>query len=348
MNDSGEAARYSRVHRGRLRGRGVGTNAAQGTGQKTRVVEEGSRRKEHDMAQAQPGVPDARRVHLALVLRDGVVAGLLAALVVATVHFIADVAGGEPLRTPTVLGALFAEKAERAVTVTAGTELALRFTALHVAAWLVLGCVGSFLISLVDAHPRLSSYVFGGFALVYASVLYLSGGLSLPGLPPLHLWAGTLLGPIVAAWYLARRHPLLARHIERVHLSESARRSLERALEHEAADLASYQAVAEQFPGPIFTKMIDEKRTRSQMLGERCSELGLPPSPDPETAHPWASATFDDALREAVAFEQKSIELYDRFLATGPEIQVRDVFLRLRNHILDTTIPELEQALDAK
>jgi hypothetical protein len=294
-----------------------------------------------------PLVTDVNHVDPARVLRDGIAAGLLGALVVAATHLVADAVAGEPLRTPTVLGVLLTDGASAAAETTASTSIALRFTGFHIAAWLALGCIGSWLISLVDAHPRLASVVFSGFAVVYASVLYVSGGFSVLGLPPVHLWLGTLLGPIAAAGYLAWRHPFLARHIEREHLTETEREMLERALEHEAADLASYRVVSREFPAPVFASILEEKRTRAQELREQCEALGLPPSSDPETAHPWKATSFHEALREALDFERQTLAFYDRCLAVGPEVRIRTLFLHLRDHTFDTTLPELERALAA-
>ncbi len=299
------------------------------------------------MAESHSHPFESVRFKPSLVVRDGLVAGLCGALVVALAHLVADVLAGDPLRTPTLLGLLLNEGPEAALTAQGNIGVAFRFTCFHIAFWLLLGGIGSWLISLVDAHPRLASFAFSGFAFVFISVLYGAGAFTLPGLPTVHLWIGTLLGSIAAAGYLVWRHPHLAGHIQRERLTETTRSWLERALEHEAADLAAYGAIAERFPEPIFAKMVEEKKIRSEGLRIRCESLGLPPSESPEGAHHWEARTLDDALREAMAFERRTIDFYDRFIAAIPELQFRDLFIRLRYHVLDTTIPELEQALEA-
>lgn len=291
---------------------------------------------------------DSDDVQPIVVAQDGLVAGLIGAFLVAAIHLIADLVAGEPFRTPTVLAVLVVDGSAAARDAEASVGTALRFTLFHVAVWLVLGWIGSWLVSLVDVRPRLASYVFAGFAFVFISMLYVSGAFSIPGLESLHLWLGTLLGSATAAGYLIWRHPKLAGHVKAEQLTETTRLELERALEHEAADLAAYRVAAERFPSPIITKMIEEKRTRSAMLRSRCEALGLPPSAEPETAHPWSATNAEEALHEALAFERATIEFYDRFLAIVPELQIRELFLRLRYHVLDTTIPELERAIDTE
>jgi hypothetical protein len=292
------------------------------------------------MEKVRPNPLDSSRVRPAKVFQDGVVAGLLGALVVAVAHMIADVVAGEPLRTPATLGVLLAGAASE------DAGAVLRFTCFHIFGWVLVGGLGSWLISVVDAHPRLLPLIFGGFVAVFTSVLYVLGALSVPGLPPHHLWVATLLGSAAAAGYLALRHPQLARHVEREHLAETTRLHLERALDHEAAGVATYRAIAEKFPNSIFAKRIEEKEARWAMLRSRCDDLGLPPTELPESAHQWTATTLDEALREAIVFERRTIDFYDRFLAAAFELQIRELFVRLRYDVLETSLPELEREIE--
>jgi hypothetical protein len=295
-----------------------------------------------DMEKAHTPPIASDRVHATQVIRDGIIAGLLGALVVAGIHLITDLVAGEPLRTPTALGVLLLGGGEAA----ANLGIALRFTCIHAVAWVMLAVLASWLISMADVHPRLAATIFAVSAFVFINVMYLAGALSVPGLPPHHLWVGTLLGSAAAGAWLLRRHPWLTRHIEREHLTEVTRIDLERALDREAADLFAYQSIATRFPDSIFGDLVEAKRARSAMLHSRCEELGLPATEFPETAHEWEATTLDGAYREALAFERITIDFYDRFLAAVSEMQIRELFLRLRCEVLDETIPQLERAIE--
>ena len=277
-------------------------------------------------------------------VQDGLVAGLLGAFAVALSHLVADALAGSPLRTPSVLGALLAGGVEAARAASPDLESAFRFTCIHIAVWVALGIAASSLVSLVDTRPRFASAVFASFVFFFVSLTYVSGGFSVPGLEPLHLWVGTLLGSGAAAGYLVWRHPKLVPHIAREHLTDTTRRELIRALAHEAAGHAAYRAAAERFPESTLPRLVAEKLGRVEILREIVGELDLAVgrSPGPEPA--WRADTAEAALHAALAFERETIALYDRYLAAVPETKVRDIFLRLRYHALDSTIPKLEEA----
>jgi hypothetical protein len=212
-------------------------------------------------------------------------------------------------------------------------------------AWLSLGIAGSALISIVDTRPKLASIVFTGFAFAFISLSYLAGAFSVPGLAPMHLWIGTLLGSAAAAAYLARRHPKLAGHIERVHLTETTRSEIEGALALEASGSAALEAAAARFPDSPLAGILEAKQGHVHILSTLAGDLGLN-GPGPGDSEPaWQAETVDEALRAAIAHEREIVDLYDRFLSVVPELRIRDVFLRLRYHALDTTIPQLEEAL---
>lgn len=278
------------------------------------------------------------------VVRDGVVAGLIGAGVVAVAHGAADALSGELLRTPTVLGALLTEGAAAARAATPDPELALEFTGLHVAVWLVLGIAGSGLITLVDTRPKLASLVFGTFAFVFISLSYLSGAYAIPGLGAMHLWVGTLLGSAAAAGYLSWRHPQLAAHIEGVRLTGTTRSEIERALALETSGCAAFEAAAAAFPDSPLERVLEEKRGHVLILSKLVTDLGLQTPTDPRPA--WQADSADAAMRAAIAHERELVDLYDRFLAGVPELHIRDVFLRLRFHAVDSTIAQLERALE--
>lgn len=286
---------------------------------------------------------DGAAIRLLPLVQDGLVAGLLGAFAVALSHLVADSLAGSPLHTPSVLGVLLADGAEAARNAPPDVESAFRFTCIHIAVWVALGIGASSLVSLVDTRPRFASVVFASLTFFFVSLTYVAGGFSVPGLRPLHLWLGTVVGAAVSAGYLVWRHPKLVPHIEREHLTETTRRELARALAHETAGHAAYQAAAARFPDSALRGLLEEKQGRLEMLRQLVAGLDLAPGEPEEAQLAWQAETPEKAVVAALAFERETIALYDRYLAAVPEMKVRDVFLRLRYHALDSTIPKLEQ-----
>jgi hypothetical protein len=276
------------------------------------------------------------------VLRDGVAAGLIGAVAVAVVHGISDVVAGVPLRTPTVLGRLVLGIAPEP----SDSDLltACWFTCIHVGAWSGLGTLGSWLISLVDVHPRLTPIAFGGFVIAFSTLLQGTGAFSIPGLPSLHLWIGTLAGSASAAGYLVRRHPKLAAHVEREHLTPTTLAEIRRALAHERSAVAALEVASVRHPVPVLRRLLDEERSRVESLLALAKGLDLPEEVGGGGPPDWARSDLAETLRGALALERRSLGLYDRFLFAVPELEVRDVLLRLRSSVADG-VPSLEEAL---
>lgn len=278
------------------------------------------------------------------VIQDGVVAGLIAAFVVALAHLVADAAAGAPLRTPTALGRI----------VIGGTalhgsspdlQIAFFFSCVHLSAWVALGTVGSWLVSLVDARPRLLTAVFAGFVFFFSSALYAAAASAIPDLPQLHLWMGTLFGPTVAALYLARCHPKLAGHVFRESLSPTTLRDLVQVLALEQAGAAALEAAAGEHPSAALDGVLQAKRGRLTVLESLADDLDLDTSTPGEPESGWEVTDLPAALRSALESERRVRDEYDRYLYSVGESRVRDVFLRLRYHVVDSTIPQLEEAL---
>ena len=226
-------------------------------------------------------------VRLLPLLQDGLVAGLIGALGVALAHLVADVAAGAPLRTPTVLGQLVLGGLVSA-DMPPDVATAFWFTCIHIGLWVGLGTLGSWSISLVDAHPRLLALVFGGFACGFITLFYAAGAFQIPGLPPLHLWVGTAVGSAAAAAYLVYRHPKLAGHVAREHLTPTTIDELTRAEAHERGAVAAYEKIAARSSLPAWQDLLAEKRERVAMIREVLDSLDVPPTEAGETS--WANA----------------------------------------------------------
>jgi hypothetical protein len=82
------------------------------------------------------------------VLREGIVAGVIGAVVVAVWFFAIDAIHGEPLHTPKVLGSIFLQKPET-------TQAIVIYTILHGLAFIVFGLIGAVVMSGAERYPML-------------------------------------------------------------------------------------------------------------------------------------------------------------------------------------------------
>jgi hypothetical protein len=89
------------------------------------------------------------------VAREGAVAGLIGATVVALWFLAYDVVTAEPLRTPALLGAAVLEGLRDPAELQVGWGLVLRYTVLHGLAFLAFGWLAAGLLALADREPRL-------------------------------------------------------------------------------------------------------------------------------------------------------------------------------------------------
>ena len=291
---------------------------------------------------AWPASVDASRV--ARVLVDGLVAGVLGAIAVALTHFLYDLSTGELLQTPAVLDALvFGEGS--VVRAAPSAEAIARYSVLHLTLWMGVGVIASALISYTDSHPRVWPLVFGGAGFAFASLLFLAGAFSVPGLPQMHLWLGTILGAAALAAALATRHPNLVKHIERQALTDSTRRHMIEALRSERGWLAAAEADSAHFSSiAAFGGVAAARAERIQVVSGlfQTFDLHAPPEPKPGSDAPAASKEPADALAAAIAREREAVAFYDGLIVAEEEHRVRDVFLDLRYRSYDVALPELE------
>jgi hypothetical protein len=88
------------------------------------------------------------------VFREGVVAGLLGAAVVAVWFLIYDTVSGRPLRTPALLGSAMFEGLRDPRLLDVRLEVVLGYTVLHFAAFAAFGIVVSVLVTAAEREPR--------------------------------------------------------------------------------------------------------------------------------------------------------------------------------------------------
>jgi len=101
------------------------------------------------------------------VLREGIVAGIIGAFVVAAWFFAIDAIHGEPLHTPKVLGSVFLQKPDT-------MQAILIYTIIHGLAFIVFGLIGAAVMAGAERYPML---IFGLVILFTAFEVFFFGGI---------------------------------------------------------------------------------------------------------------------------------------------------------------------------
>jgi hypothetical protein len=148
------------------------------------------------------------------VVREGIVAGLIGAAVVAVWFFVFDLLRGRPFLTPTLLGSLvfFGIKTPTGLEPALGPILG--YTLLHGLAFIAFGVVAATMMAMSEREPSL----FIGFVILFACFeVFFFGVLSVLGraVEAALVWwavlAGNLLASIAMLWYFFRAHRALPR-----------------------------------------------------------------------------------------------------------------------------------------
>jgi hypothetical protein len=148
------------------------------------------------------------------VVREGIVAGLIGAAVVAVWFFLFDLARGRPFLTPTLLGSLVFFGVKSATGLDPALGPILGYTVLHGLAFIAFGVVAATMMAMSEREPTL----FIGFVILFACFeVFFFGVLSVLGRAveaALVWWAvlvGNLLASIAMLWYFFRAHRALPR-----------------------------------------------------------------------------------------------------------------------------------------
>lgn len=148
------------------------------------------------------------------VLREGIIAGLIGAAIVAVWFFVFDIARGRPFLTPGILGAFVFSGPDASLTPALGPILG--YTVLHGLAFVAFGVVAATMMAMSEREPAL----FIGFIVLFACFeAFFFGvlgafGQSMRG--ELVWWAvlvGNLLASLGMLWYLFRAHRALPRSL---------------------------------------------------------------------------------------------------------------------------------------
>ena len=143
-------------------------------------------------------------------VREGLVVGLLGALIVALWYLVVDTAAGRPFHTPNALGGVFfrgdANPGARAIV----PSLVAGFTVLHLIAFAAVGMALTLMVHLASRHLALRMGLWIGLVVAFfvlAGLTYMLTVATAERVPPWRVVLGSLLGVVVMGWYLWRRHP---------------------------------------------------------------------------------------------------------------------------------------------
>jgi hypothetical protein len=143
-------------------------------------------------------------------VREGLVTGLLGAIVVAVWYFLVDSAAGQPFHTPNVLGKIIFRG-----DLTPGVRhvvpgMVAGFTVLHLVFWALVGSLLTLLTHIAVRNLALRMGVWIGLVVAFCFTAGMTYMLAVATGERLPLWSvlgGSFLGVAVMGWYLLRRHP---------------------------------------------------------------------------------------------------------------------------------------------
>ena len=146
-------------------------------------------------------------------VREGVIAGIIGASVIAVWFFFVDLITGQMLFTPTTLGRGMLSIFGPVPADQSGVFLVFGYTVFHYAAFVVLGLVAAMIVNLANREPS----ILLGFVVLFAAMevgFYAFVGLLQQATPLGSLaWYNVMIGNLLAAaamgMYLVRAHPVL-------------------------------------------------------------------------------------------------------------------------------------------
>jgi hypothetical protein len=145
-------------------------------------------------------------------VREGLIAGLLGAAIVAAWYFLFDAAAGRPFHTPNALGKVFfrGDLAPGEQEVIPG--IVAGYTVLHLAMFALGGIVMTFLVHLATRNLGLRMGIWMGLVVafcLFTGLMYMLTTASGERIPLWSVIGGSLSAVAAMGWYLWRRHPSL-------------------------------------------------------------------------------------------------------------------------------------------
>jgi len=143
-------------------------------------------------------------------VREGVVTGLLGAIVVAVWYFLIDTATGQPFHTPNVLGKIIFRGDLTPAVHHVVPGIVAGFTVLHLLVYILLGSLLALLTHIAMRNLALRMGVWIGLVCAFflsAGLTYMLAVATGERLPLWSVLGGSFLGVAVMGWYLLRGHP---------------------------------------------------------------------------------------------------------------------------------------------
>jgi hypothetical protein len=143
------------------------------------------------------------------VLREGIVAGLIGAAVVALWFFAIDAIQGDPLRTPRLLGVALLRMSDPGAGIVA-------YTALHGVAFIAFGIIGALLIAGAERQPLLIFalvILFTAFEIFFFGAVIIVASWVLDEIAGWTIFVGNILAAVAMLAYYFSGHRTLARRL---------------------------------------------------------------------------------------------------------------------------------------
>ena len=147
---------------------------------------------------------------------EGVIAGLLGAVVVAVWFLVIDTVQGEPLRTPTLLGTGLLRQSST-------TDAVVLYSAVHGVAFIVFGIVASALVAAAERQPFFVFalvILFSAFEVAFFGAILIAASWLLGEVAGWTIFAGNVLAAAAMLAYFLKRHPQLAHRLTHAWLEE--------------------------------------------------------------------------------------------------------------------------------
>jgi hypothetical protein len=153
------------------------------------------------------------------IMLDGLFTGMIGALVVAVWFLVLDLAAGQPLRTPALLGNVLLHGTMGAGIITVTPLQVAAYSAFHFVAFIAVGVFLSYMMTLFERFPIMFFVLLVLFLCLQAGFFVLDAILGAQMMNQLKPWTvvvGNLLAAAAMALFLWKRHPSVLGSVERL------------------------------------------------------------------------------------------------------------------------------------
>ena len=146
------------------------------------------------------------------IVREGIVCGMIGAIVVAAWFLIFDMLQGRPFFTPAALGSALFLGSSSVETVSVEAATVIGYTVLHVLAFAVTGYLAAAIMTAADDTPPLiigAVMFFAVFEAFFMGLLAMVAEFLLGSMAWWTIAVGNVMAAIAMGWYLWEKHPKL-------------------------------------------------------------------------------------------------------------------------------------------